>query len=412
MTVLLTFLGTGPYRTVTYTWEGRDATPKHLFPLAAAELFAPERIVVFVTPQARESDHFKALHTALGKKLQAVDIPEGRSEAELWKIFDQVAGAVGEGQMTILDITHAFRSIPMLVFAVAAYLRRTKNVTIERIVYGAYEAREPYRDPPQPEDRAPVFDLTPLLDLLDWLSGAEALLGWGDARTLADRMELTHSRLWRERAANTLPQHLQRIARKLRKFSQALHLSRPVDVMRIAHELLPMLSEAQDEFRRWARPFAVIVERVQAEIAPLAHEEPERLDAENMRKQLSLVEYCLRKGLIVQAVTLAREGIVSWTALQRGDGDWLDRNYREKSIEEALNRASRRLRGQGDEVPEWFDKLPNSQEVARLWDWVTQLRNDLAHCGMSKQAASIESIAQRVTELPRRLKALTDDVPD
>jgi hypothetical protein len=131
-----------------------------------------------------------------------------------------------------------------------------------------------------------------------------------------------------------------------------------------------------------------------------------------MRKQLSLVEYCLRKGLIVQAVTLAREGIVSWTALQRGDGDWLDRNYREKSIEEALNRASRRLRGQGDEVPEWFDKLPNSQEVARLWDWVTQLRNDLAHCGMSKQAASIESIAQRVTELPRRLKALTDDVPD
>ena len=87
-------------------------------------------------------------------------------------------------------------------------------------------------------------------------------------------------------------------------------------------------------------------------------------------------------------------------------------NYRERSIEEALNRASRRLRGQGDEVPEWFDKLPNSQEVARLWNWVTQLRNDLAHCGMSKQAAPIESIAQRLIELPPRLRALTNGVPD
>jgi len=61
MTTLLTFLGTGRYETVTYTWEGREARPTHLFPLAAAELFAPERVVFFVTLQARGSDHFKAL---------------------------------------------------------------------------------------------------------------------------------------------------------------------------------------------------------------------------------------------------------------------------------------------------------------------------------------------------------------
>jgi CRISPR-associated DxTHG motif protein len=411
MTTLITFLGTGKYESVTYTW-GEQSVMTNLFPVAANELFGPGGVIVFVTPAAKNHENFRTLHQKLGDKLQPVDIPEGRSEAELWEIFQRVAGAVEEGDTVLLDITHAFRSIPMVVLTVAAYLRRTKNVAIERIVYGAYEARKPFRDPPQPGDRAPVFDLTPLLDLLDWLSGAEALLGWGDARTLADRMEQTHRRLWRERAANTLPQHLQRIAGRLRRFSQALHLSRPIDAMRIAHELIPMLSEAQDEFRRWARPFAVIVEKVQAEIIPLAHEKPERLDAENMCKQLALVDYCLQKGLIVQAVTLAREGIVSWAALQKGDGDWLDRNYRERSIEEALNRASRRLRGQGDEVPEWFDKLANSQEVAMLWDWVTQLRNDLAHCGMSKQAAPIESIAQRAIELPSRLRVLRNGVPD
>lgn len=70
MTTLLTFLSTGRYETVTYTWEGQEATSTHLFPRAAAELFAPERVVVFVTLQARESDHFKALSSVLGDKLK------------------------------------------------------------------------------------------------------------------------------------------------------------------------------------------------------------------------------------------------------------------------------------------------------------------------------------------------------
>jgi CRISPR-associated DxTHG motif protein len=67
-----------------------------------------------------------------------VDIPEGRSEQELWEIFDRVASAVDEGDTILLDITHAFRSIPMIVFAdrcvPPANRRRGRLPTI---VYGA-----------------------------------------------------------------------------------------------------------------------------------------------------------------------------------------------------------------------------------------------------------------------------------
>jgi CRISPR-associated Csx2 family protein len=103
----------------------------------------------------------------------------------LWEIFDRVASVVSEKETILLDITHAFRSIPMVVFAVAAYLRRTKGVKIERIVYGAFEARDE-------ENRAPIFDLTPLLDLLDWLSGAEIFLQRSDATLLAERLRTVH----------------------------------------------------------------------------------------------------------------------------------------------------------------------------------------------------------------------------
>jgi hypothetical protein len=169
-----------------------------------------------------------------------------------------------------------------------------------------------------------------------------------------------------------------------------------------------MASEAE----RWAKPFAVILEQIRSEAEKFAHDAPDRLDKENLQKQLALIEHFVEKGLWVQATLLAREWVVSWVALQRGSGDWLDRKYREGEIEKALGAAGQRLRQLSEEVPDWFDGLAKSEEVARLWDWLGSLRNDVAHCGMRKDAAGITSIEQRVSEIPQRLQALMDDVPE
>ena len=249
-----------------------------------------------------------------------------------------------------------------------------------------------------------------LLDLLDWLSGAEFFLRRSDATVLAGRLEDIHRRAWKTPLGEDLPRRLQTVANKLHSFSQALHLARPRDVMRNAHELLPMLKEAALEAERWAKPFAVILEQIRSETAKFAHDSPDRLDRENLHKQLALIEHFVKKGLLVQAILLAREWVVSWLALQRGEGDWLDTSYREQEIEKAINNASRKHRGESAEVPKWFDDLPNSRKVIDLWDRLVQLRNDIAHCGMRKDAASITE--QRVKEIVSRLKALMDDVPE
>ncbi len=409
MTTFITFLGTGQYQTVTYTWEGRNAPATHLFPFAATELFTPERVVVCVTPQGKESTHFATLRAKLGERLQDLDIPEGRSEKELWEIFDRVAGAVEEGETTILDITHAFRSIPMVVFAVAAYLRRAKNVKIERIVYGAFEAREPFRTPPQPEDRAPVFDLTPLLDLLDWTSGVEALLKRGDAGRIAEKMIATHQAL--RRSGGGTPKKLKKLGQKLQTVSQALYLNRPREVLRTAHELLPLLDEAKVELKEWAKPFAAIADQIRRDIKGLAFAEPDMLTRENLEKQLYLVEYYVHKGLLVQAVTLAREWVVSYVLLCRGRGDWLRLDDR-KEVEDALGTAIARLRGENAEVPDWFAKLSQEEALTRLWNELGQLRNDLAHCAMSTDARSAQAIEQDANTIPRKLQALIGSAPD
>ncbi len=407
----LAFLGATKYKTVAYCWQGRECQT-NLFPEAVARIFEPEKLLVFVTPTAKnycppgeEKTYCDVLRERLKDQVEFIDIPEGRSEQELWEIFERVSLSVEKGDSVILDITHAFRSIPMIVFAVAAYLRRTKDVTIERIVYGAYEARDE-------SNRAPIFDLTPLLDLLDWLSGAEFFLQRSDATLLAERLRSVQRQAWKSRTGEDLPRLLQSIANKLQLFSQALHLSRPREVMNHAHDLLPMLEKVISEAERWAKPFAVILEQIRSEAEKFAHHAPDRLDKENLQKQLALIEHFVEKGLWVQAVLLAREWIVSWLALQRGDGDWLDSNYRVQEIEEALNKASRRLRGESVEVPEWFGGLPKSKEVTDLWNSLINLRNDVAHCGMRKDPALIQSIEQRAKETSQRLKALMDDVPE
>ncbi len=391
----LTFLGTGDYKPVTYVWQDQQYET-HLFPEAIAHLFGVDELIVFVTPQVREHRNFRDLQSRLGDKVHPVDIPEGKAEAELWEIFDRCANAVQENETILLDVTHAFRSLPLIVFTVAAYLRRTKRVTIQHLLYGAFEARDE-------QNRAPIFDLTPLLDLLDWLSGAESFLLRSDAKILSERLKQTHSRAWRERSGESLPRLLQTVAGQLASLSSALHLARPRDVMGAAYRLLPKLEEARAEAEKWAPPFAIILDQVKAEVDRFAHCEPNRLDKENLRKQLFLIEHYLRKGLVMQTVTLAREWLVSWVILQRGEGNWLSREFREE-IERALNEAARKWREQV-EVPDWFAHLPKANEIAQIWDQLTQLRNDVAHCGMREQAASPQNIEQRAKEICDKIKA-------
>jgi hypothetical protein len=48
-----------------------------------------------------------------------------------------------------------------LALLAAAFLRSAKGIRLRALLYGAYDARE--------NDVAPVFDLTPFLDLLEWM---------------------------------------------------------------------------------------------------------------------------------------------------------------------------------------------------------------------------------------------------
>src|SRR5262245_33553581 len=135
---ILSFLGLGPYDKVTYCWGNRRHTTE-LFPEALAVWFQHDisEMLVLITEQARNSRYWERLQDRLRGKVQVTPKPipllrgdERKLEEELWEIFETLTSCLSQGDEIILDITHTFRSIPILVLLAVAFLRTAGSVNV------------------------------------------------------------------------------------------------------------------------------------------------------------------------------------------------------------------------------------------------------------------------------------------
>lgn len=99
-------------------------------------------------------------------------IPFARDDQEQTAILQQMADCVHDGDTVSLDITHGFRTLPMLGLVSAMFLKQIKKIRIGGIYYGAWEMAE--------SGIAPVIRLDGLLSLLEWLGAVSAFHASGD----------------------------------------------------------------------------------------------------------------------------------------------------------------------------------------------------------------------------------------
>jgi len=423
---ILSFLGTGNYSPVVYEWSDSSKESKqvktHLFPYALAQYFSDYRVIIFVTQKAKEAGkkdqepYLQQLEEKLKERLIPVTIPEGRNPEELWQIFNILVENVSQEDEIILDITHAFRSIPMFSLVASSFLRQVKRAQIKHILYGAYEAREK-RDG---QEIAPVFDLSLILDLMDWISATDFFLSRGDAKNLAYILRRTHSNLWKKKhslSASNLPKLLSKVGKNLESFSLALWLAQPCEVMKSAKKLEKVLSQAKNEFEEWALPFATILGELQDQVSKLASQQPDYLNEDNLCVQKEIISYLIDKGLYMQAVSMAREWVISWIIFKSGQNDLINRWKNREAREEIarmlgktaiLKRRKDQSRGEKDNnIPEWFKPLEKKFDLGKLWNWLANLRNEIDHCGMREHSQDLNSLKNQVEEISNKIKDLT-----
>ena len=345
MLKVLSFLGLGPqdgYKETTYIkHDGSSNYKTHLFPEAVARLYQPNQIVVFVTPLVRkdEKGYLKHLQKNLGPQFCPKDIPNGNSTTELWEIFNVCENAVDEGDEIVLDITHAFRSLPLLTFAVSAYLRQVKQVKLTRVIYGAFEAQD------KVENRTPIFDLTPFVALLDWTNAVNIFQRSGDARPIA-----------------ALPDVPRNISDGLRNLSAALLTNCTLRAQEAAfrfNNLSLAGSIARD-------PIQALITDLQHEYSEIGLETPEQYPRESLEKQCEQIKWYPDHQHYLQAVMLIREWLVSWEYFQQhphNPRNWLQwhghRANAEYNFTNPLGHRDLQARG--------------------VWESCREVRNELAH---------------------------------
>ncbi len=342
-----------PYRETTYVYQGQQCTTAFMAE-ATARFFQSQikEMLVVVTKEAYKQN-FADLERALQGviAIHPILIPSGRNEDELWEIFAAIAREIAPADRIIFDITNGFRSIPVLALLVASFVRVVRGASLERMIYGAYDASQ--------NNKTPVFDLTPLVTLFDWTSATDAFLRYGRADVLA------------ELAGN------QGLAQTLRQLTNALQTSRPAEVMETAIALQEEIKRISGTARQ--QPFDLLLERIDEEYSGFGLADPhEQTNAkEALRRQLAMIRWYVAKGLYVQAMTSAREWLVS-LVVYRGSGNLFDKEARKKA-EEKLN--------------------SNTQDIAEirsLWEQIRKVRNSLAHVGMESNAPKAQTVINKV----------------
>lgn len=398
--IILSALGTGQYREATYKSEYHAQTiTTGLFAVALKDWYPDAVVKLLATDgawnkKAGNGEYVRDHHP----EFERVRIPDGRTEAEAWEIFQAVADAVPAGSRVIFDITHGLRSLPMLEFLALSYLKVVKNVQIERVFYGALELT-----PREEGALTPVVDLTPLVSLLDWAQAANRFQDTGDASLFKTLLEMKQKADYNA------------VSRQLEVLSRNIAGNRGRNIPTEAAKLIRVLETAQQgTLEQRQRPFALVMQQLEEQMRPLAA--PDDDDKLRLEAEYALICWYAERGHYPQAMSLAREWLISvrqWHELGRVSMETKERDKMNVDVWKAVDALAKGKGAEGEtdfsEDADGFPQYPGLAQTyhayAYITDRVSKSRNDLMHFGFKEEPATAAKSQGRAASALSRLAA-------
>ena len=394
------------------------------FPEALIEFCPYDEMLIFVTADARRKSwpYFESLGHA---NIRAVDIPDGRSSEEIWQIFRTVAAAVQPGDTVVIDITHAMRFLPFLVFLFVSYLKFSGRGALEAIYYGAVQY-----GPNNTIESASVVDLTEFAKMLEWIGAAEQFTRSGNGAPIAGLLDAQAENAYAARNTDA-GDALTEASRIIEHVSRALALNMPLEVSQAAWRLSETLPGLLARGAAFSQQMLVLGDAVRKEYARLGLSSTDVADRdvliEIVWQQRSMAFTQFRRGALYQAALLVHETLVSAVMVHIGSLDITEYDQRDKIRRtlQILRRMRAAMAKNQDFVPNertrhdlfdpeisrWLQQLGEasfSDQLARVYGRATKLRNKLAHCGFEGSVPHVLSSlsAQHRDELHEMAKAL------
>ncbi len=304
-----------------------------------------------VVPEVENNLQKKGLINKLSLQL----IPFGRDSCEQVAILQTLAGMINKGDVISMDITHGFRTLPMLGLISALFLQELKDVEVQGLFYGALEMTD--RD-----GITPVVRLDGLMKIAGWLTAISAFKNSGNYGLFSDLLDNPD-------IADNLEQ-AGFLEQTLNVTSARSHLKKAmVDLPNLAagDPVFQLFSPQLQEFMAWSN------------------------EQSYARRQIAAAKNALQTGNYVRAAALAMEAVI--TSMTTGNPQNYDERQKARDI---LNDS---CRGKGKETP-----------VIAAYMELRDLRNALAH-GISpgRNSFNQQRTLKSRTELEKRLALLISD---
>ena len=421
---IISFLGLNAYQVTKYLNPenpNSEFCETKYYQEALAQFYEPDSIYIFLTQkvekyspgkfqklgdnsdhyvrQSEEKSNWEQLKEIFQSKYPHVNlipvkgIPEQNTVDDIWTIFNKVNECLEEGDEVIFDITHSFRSVPIVALLAVSYFRVVRDVKIKALIYGAFEAKNTNTN------ETPTFDLLPVIRLFDWLTATDQFLKTGNGRDLASLLRQavpSEQELRLKPETRPIRSHLEKSAKAIESISLALAITRPIEAMEASSNLRSKLEDAIPTFEKRAKPFTFLVDRVIQEHGQFSLKNSRSQDTfvTNLWLQLKMINWYLDYDQVVQAVTLAREWIISVLVL-RFDKPMFQLYGGRNDVELALNNGTEVRKKdprsiKASPLDDDFEKLPDVVGLTKTWSKTTELRNDIAHVGMN-QSKSLSS---------------------
>ncbi len=429
--VYLSFLGTNDYLPCNYFIKDLVNTENVRFVQEATIGFccrdwsSDDRIFIFATEGAKKKNWLSDGHVDVksgevieceGLKqrveylkirvpVQKIEIPEGKSEQEIWEIFRIVYDVLNEGDDVIFDITHAFRSIPMLAIVVLNYAKVLKKISLRGIYYGAFEVLGSIPEAkkiPLEERNVPVLDLTAFDQLLDWSTGIDRFIETGNAELISHLAQrgikpILKATKGRDESAAAI----RKISQELQRFTEVLAVCRGPEIVQVASDLKNEVEKP--EKLDLLPPFIPLFDKIKEQMKPF--------DNDTVYSGIQAAKWCRNHNLLQQSYTILQETLITYLVIQSGkDLDKLD--YR-TIVNQAVNIVNRNR-----PEDEWKEPAASNKELtlefinffrensglAEMLRNLTAYRNDLNHAGYNPNPMNVTKFEDKLSELLRNVE--------
>lgn len=325
--------------------------------------------------------------------IKPIDIKDGLSESEIWDIFQSIYESFNEGEEVIVDITHSFRSLPMLMITLLNFAKQLKKIKVSGIFYAAFESLgtiQQIKNIPANDRIVPILNLTAFSHLQEWTNATYDFVNNLNIKSLKKLVKENKNISEESKKFKEVSNILNELNQKI----DDILLCRGNSLFEYDFNLLKENILKLKELNFDSKPFNALIEQL--------HQKISRFDKTGINNILYTIELCLEHGFYQQAITMFQEIIVT-TILNN-----LGFDIKEKNCRQLVNNAFY-IKKNNISLDEWNDlskknkkltnRILNCELLSKLvndYDYLTDIRNDINHAGFNKNAKITDSIVKRL----------------